>query len=173
MRRWNKKVLGLAAAGVLLARTASVGKTYAYFTTYVQTAGTVAFQMGVTRTEIDEKVKDGKKIVSVKNTGDYDCYVRVTAFAGSDYTLTFADGGDGLWTDGEDGYWYYTGTISPQEATKTLTITIPQELFQNITDEKDLNVIVVQECAPACYGDDGALLPNGPERFAHQSKAGN
>ena len=61
--------------------------------------------MGVTRTEIDEKVKDGKKIVSVKNTGDYDCYVRVTAFAGSDYTLTFADGGDGLWTDGEDGYW--------------------------------------------------------------------
>ena len=169
MRRWNKKVLGLAAAGVLLAGTASVGKTYAYFTTYVQTAGTVAFQMGVTRTEIDEKVKDGKKIVSVKNTGDYDCYVRVTAFAGSDYTLTFADGGDGLWTDGEDGYWYYTGTISPQEATKTLTITIPQELFQNITDEKDLNVIVVQEC----YGDDGALLPNGPERFAHQSKAGN
>ena len=165
MRRWNKKVLGLAAAGVLLAGTASVGKTYAYFTTYVQTAGTVA--------EIDEKVKDGKKIVSVKNTGDYDCYVRVTAFAGSDYTLTFADGGDGLWTDGEDGYWYYTGTISPQEATKTLTITIPQELFQNITDEKDLNVIVVQECAPACYGDDGALLPNGPERFAHQSKAGN
>ena len=155
MRRWNKKVLGLAAAGVLLAGTASVGKTYAYFTTYVQTAGTVAFQMGVTRTEIDEKVKDGKKIVSVKNTGDYDCYVRVTAFAGSDYTLTFADGGDGLWTDGEDGYWYYTGTISPQEATKTLTITIPQELFQNITDEKDLNVIV------------------GPERFAHQSKAGN
>ena len=93
MRRWNKKVLGLAAAGVLLAGTASVGKTYAYFTTYVQTAGTVAFQMGVTRTEIDEKVKDGKKIVSVKNTGDYDCYVRVTAFAGSDYTLTFADGG--------------------------------------------------------------------------------
>ena len=79
MRRWNKKVLGLAAAGVLLAGTASVGKTYAYFTTYVQTAGTVAFQMGVTRTEIDEKVKDGKKIVSVKNTGDYDCYVRVTA----------------------------------------------------------------------------------------------
>lgn len=76
--------------------------------------------------------------------------------------------------DGRRGrYWYYTGTISPQEATKTLTITIPQELFQNITDEKDLNVIVVQECAPACYGDDGALLPNGPERFAHQSKAGN
>lgn len=173
MRRWNKKVLGLAAAGVLLAGTASVGKTYAYFTTYVQTAGTVAFQMGITRTEIDEIVEDGKKIVSVKNTGDYDCYVRVTAFAGSDYTLTFADGGDGLWTDGGDGYWYYTGTISPQEKTKTLIITIPQELFQNITDEKDLNVIVVQECAPVCYGDDGEPLSNGPERFAHLSKTGN
>ena len=58
MRRWNKKVLGLAAAGVLLAGTASVGKTYAYFTTYVQTAGTVAFQMDGDRREGEGRKED-------------------------------------------------------------------------------------------------------------------
>ncbi len=60
MRRWNKKVLGLAAAGVLLAGTASVGKTYAYFTTYVQTAGTVAFSDG-RHQDGDRREGEGRK----------------------------------------------------------------------------------------------------------------
>jgi len=35
------------------------------------------------RTEPHEEVKEGKKIVSVENVGDYECYIRVKAYAGN------------------------------------------------------------------------------------------
>lgn len=105
------------------------------------------------------------KIVSVKNTGDYGCYVRLTAFAGSRYKLVYADGGSGKWTDGGDGYWYYSELLEPGKSTETMHVEIPAELLKDAEDT-DLNVIVVQECAPESYNDAGELLPNGPERFA-------
>ena len=104
MKRLSKKALCLAAASLVLVGGASVGSAYAYFTTYTEASGGALFEMGATKTEIHEEVKDGMKIVSIENTGDYACYVRVTAFAGSGYTLTYEDGGSGKWTNGGDGY---------------------------------------------------------------------
>ena len=98
MKKLSKKALCLAAAGLVLVGGASVGSAYAYFTTYTEASGGVVFEMGATKTEIHEDVKDGMKIVSIENTGDYACYVRVTAFAGSEYTLTYKDGGSRKWT---------------------------------------------------------------------------
>lgn len=172
MKKLSKKALCLAAAGLVLVGGASVGSAYAYFTTYTEASGGVVFEMGATKTEIHEEVKDGMKIVSIENTGDYACYVRVTAFAGSEYTLTYKDGGSRKWTNGGDGYWwYYSDLVQPGETTGTLNIKIPADLFNDLTDEKDLNVIVVQECAPEAYDDNGVLLPNGPARF--EKTAGN
>ena len=172
MKKLSKKALCLAAAGLVLVGGASVGSAYAYFTTYTEASGGVVFEMGATKTEIHEDVKDGMKIVSIENTGDYACYVRVTAFAGSEYTLTYKDGGSGKWTNGGDDYWwYYSDLVQPGETTGTLNIKIPADLFNDLTDEKDLNVIVVQECAPESYDENWALLPNGPARF--QKTAGN
>ena len=172
MKRLSKKALCLAAAGLVLAGGASVGSAYAYFTTYTEASGGVVFEMGATKTEIHEEVKDGMKIVSIENTGDYACYVRVTAFAGSEYTLTYKDGGSGKWTNGGDDYWwYYSDLVQPGETTGTLNIKIPQELLGDVTGDTELNVIVVQECAPEAYDDNGKLLPNGPARF--QKTAGN
>lgn len=166
MKKLSKKALCLAAAGLVLVGGASVGSAYAYFTTYTEASGGVVFEMGATKTEIHEKVKDGMKIVSIENTGDYACYVRVTAFAGSEYTLTYKDGGSGKWTNGGDGYWwYYSDLVQPGETTGTLNIKIPQELLGDVTEDTELNVIVVQECAPESYDENGALLPNGPARF--------
>lgn len=165
MRKFSKKALCLAAAGLVLAGGASVGSAYAYFTTYAEAAGGRLFELGGTRTEIEEQVENGVKIVSVKNTGDYGCYVRLTAFAGSGYTLVYTDGGSDKWTDGRDGYWYYSELLKPGERTKTMKVQIPKELLEDAKDT-DLNVIVVQECAPESYDDAGELLPNGPERFA-------
>ena len=116
-------------------------------------------------------MENGTKIVSIRNIGDYACYVRVTAFAGSSYTLTFADGGSRKWSNGGDGYWYYSDLVQPGETTGTLNIKIPQELLGDVTEDTELNVIVVQECAPESYDENGALLPNGPARF--QKTAGN
>ena len=142
-----------------------MGSAYAYFTTYAEAAGGRTFKLGETRTEIKEQVKEGVKIVSVKNIGDYGCYVRLTAFAGSGYQLVYADGGSGKWTDGGDDYWYYSELLEPGESTATMNVKIPAELLKDAEDT-DLNVIVVQECAPESYNDAGELLPNGPERFA-------
>lgn len=70
-----------------------------------------------------------------------------------------------------DGYWYYSDLVQPGETTGTLNIKIPQELLGDVTEDTELNVIVVQECAPESYDENGALLPNGSARF--QKTAGN
>ena len=68
MKKLSKKALCLAAAGLVLVGGASVGSAYAYFTTYTEASGGVVFEMGATKTEIHEDVKDGMKIVSIENT---------------------------------------------------------------------------------------------------------
>ena len=155
MSKLSKKTICLAAAAIALTGTLAVGSAYAYFTTYSEAKGNVVFQMGETRTEPHEEVKKGKKIVSIENTGDYDCYIRVKAYAGNNYNLSYADGGSGKWYDGGDGYWYYKDILEAGSTSETVLVNIPKELLEDITDEKDLNVIVIQECTPVQYDDDG------------------
>lgn len=162
----SRKTLCLGAAAFVLLGSLSVGRAYGYFTTYVETGGNVVFQMGETRTEIKEEVRSGMKLVSIRNTGDYACYVRVRAFAGSTYQdqLRYEDS-DGIWTDGKDGYWYYGKVLPVGETSGVLRIQIPEALLKDVTADRDLNVIVIQECTPESYDESGVLLPNGPERF--------
>lgn len=155
MSKLSKKTICLAAAAIALTGTLAVGSAYAYFTTYSEAKGNVVFQMGETRTEPHEEVKKGKKIVSIENTGDYDCYIRVKAYAGNNYNLSYADGGSGKWYDGGDGYWYYKDILEAGSTSETVLVNIPKELLEDITDEKDLNVIVIQECTPVQYDDNG------------------
>lgn len=155
MSKLSKKTICLAAAAIALTGTLAVGSAYAYFTTYSEAKGNVVFQMGETRTEPHEEVEKGKKIVSIENTGDYDCYIRVKAYAGNNYNLSYADGGSGKWYDGGDGYWYYKDILEAGSTSETVLVNIPKELLEDITDEKDLNVIVIQECTPVQYDDDG------------------
>ena len=155
MNKLSKRTICLAAAAVALTGTLAVGSAYAYFTTYSEAKGNVVFELGETRTEPHEEVIGGKKIVSIENTGDYDCYIRVKAYAGNNYNLSYADGGSGKWYDGGDGYWYYKDILEAGSTSETVLVNIPKELLEDITDEKDLNVIVIQECTPVQYDDDG------------------
>ena len=159
MNKLSKKTICLAAAALALTGTLAVGSAYAYFTTYSEAKGNVVFELGETRTEPHEEVIGGKKIVSIENTGDYDCYILIRAYAGNNYKLTYEDGGSGKWYDGKDGYWYYkdiltVGSTSTSKS-KTVNVILPQELLKDVTDEKDLNVIVIQECTPVQYDDNG------------------
>ena len=158
MNKLSKRTICLAAAAVALTGTLAVGSAYAYFTTYSEAKGNVVFELGETRTEPHEEVIGGKKIVSIENTGDYDCYIRIRAYAGNNYKLTYEDGGSGKWYDGKDGYWYYKDILtvgSTSKTSKTVNVILPQELLKDVTDEKDLNVIVIQECTPVQYHDNG------------------
>jgi hypothetical protein len=124
----------------------------AYFTTYATADGGVQISLGTTTTEPVEEVREKAKYIQVKNTGDYECYVRVKAFAGAEYQdgLKYSDESSGKWNPSSDGYWYYSEILPAGETTDTLKvgITFPEE-------QESFNVVVVQECTPVVYDADG------------------
>ena len=91
MRKLHKKPLIMAAAALALTGTLAVGSAMAYFTTYTTAGGGVTMNMGFTETIPNETVdKDGKH-VTITNTGDYDCFVRVKAFAPMELTYNCSE----------------------------------------------------------------------------------
>ena len=108
MRKLHKKPLVLAAAAIALTGSLTVGSAVAYFTTYATAQGGVTMNMGFTETKPHEEVDENGKHVTISNVGDYDCFVRVRAFAPVELSYNAPDGG---WTDGGDGYWYYNDVL--------------------------------------------------------------
>ena len=94
MRKLHKKPLIMAAATLALTGTLAVGSAMAYFTTYSTAGGGVKMNMGFTETVPKEDVDENGKHITIENTGDYDCFVRVTAFAPVKLTYN-APKGDG------------------------------------------------------------------------------
>lgn len=151
MRKINKKSLCLAAAALTLTAGISAGSAMAYFTTYAEAAGGVTLDMGFTETKPKEEFSNWTKRLSVENTGDYECFVRVKALAGEKYmsSLTYSDE-DNKWQPGADGYYYYADPVAPGAITSELHIRINdvQE------EEESFNVVVVQECTKVLYDAD-------------------
>ena len=145
----NKKTLGLAGAAFFLTAGLSVGSAMAYFTTYTQVSGGVSLSLGTTSTIPEETVEDWTKHVTIENTGDIDCFVRVRAFAGSQYQDSLVYSGEN-WSLAADGYYYYSEILSPGETSGELLIAI-----DNMESNHSFNVIVVQESAPVIYDGDG------------------
>lgn len=146
----NKKPLGLGAAALLLTAGLSVGSAMAYFTTYTQAAGSMTLNMGSTVTVPEEEVDSWTKHVTIRNEGDYDCFVRVKAFAGEQYQDGLTYSGEN-WTLASDGYYYYSKIVEAGTATEdVLDIHI-----DHMDSEQSFNVIVVQESAPVIYDEDG------------------
>ena len=87
MIRRKTKHLCLAAAALTLTMGVSVGSAMAYFTTYASASGGASLSLSNTVTIPEEQVIDWTKHVTIANTGNQDCYVRVKAFAGSAYTF--------------------------------------------------------------------------------------
>lgn len=150
MRKINKKSLCLAAAALTLTAGISAGTAMAYFTTYTEASGGVTLNMGFSEAIPKEDFSNWTKHVSVENTGDYDCYVRVKALAGSKYQdgLQYSDS-DGKWTPGEDGYYYYSDLIAPGESTSVLDIRIDSK-----ESDASFNVVVVQESTKVLYNEN-------------------
>ena len=149
MRKINKKSLCLAAAALTLTAGISAGTAMAYFTTYTEASGGVTLNMGFSETIPKEDFSNWTKHVSVENTGDYDCYVRVKALAGSKYQdgLQYSDS-DGKWTPGEAGDYYYSDPLAPGESTAGLDIRIDSK-----ESDASFNVVVVQESTKVLYNE--------------------
>ena len=98
MKNVKKKNLCLAAAALTLTAGLSVGTAMAYFTTYATASGGVSLSLDNAVTVPEEEVSNWTKHITVQNTGDIDCFVRVKVFAGDKYQdgLTYADD-EGKW----------------------------------------------------------------------------
>lgn len=148
MKRFlSGKKVWLTAAAAVLAGGISLHGAMAYFTAYASAGGGAVLELGHT-TEIEEDFKDWTKDIRITNTGDVDCYVRVKVLAGSQFTLNISGKG---WSSGNDGYWYYSNPVAPEDKTASLLaqITIPKDF------KEDFNVAVVQECTPVLHDENG------------------
>ena len=149
--RFRKKSLCLAGAALLLAGSVTAGNAMAYFTTNAAASGGGQVSLGFTQTEPNETFGERSKHITVANTGEQDCFVRVKIFAGATYQHGLQIEGSG-WTLGEGGYYHYENVVAPGTAT-------PDELVVTIDtmgSEQDFNVIVVQESTPVLYDESGA-----------------
>ncbi len=149
---------GLVAALVL--STAAAPST-AYFTTYVTAAGAVPVHLKTVIPEMEEKYEDGVKTVTLKNTGEAPCYVRVRAFWGADELNVTPGPGPDWALDATDGCCYYQKILQPEETTAAITFTIDLEH----APAHDFNVVVVAEGAPILYNADGTVDANS-SRYA-------
>ena len=150
-KQLKKPFLMMAVTALVLVGTLKVGGAMAYFTTYSTASGSVQMNMGFTQTIPHEEVDSRGKHVSVENTGDYDCFVRVRAFAPVELSYNAPDGG---WTDGGDGYWYYNDVLQAGQTTeKELNITY--KFPSGDQKPEEFNVVVIQECTPILYDEDG------------------
>ena len=150
IRKRYKKNLCLAAAALTLTASLGVGSAMAYFTTYTTASGGASLSLGNTVTVPEEQVSDWTKHVTVRNTGETDCYVRVRVFAGDRYqdSLQYSDE-NGKWTPGEDGYYYYSDIVPVGGSAEELRVHI-----DNMDSEESFNVIVVQEGTPVLYDEN-------------------
>ncbi|MBE5891389.1 MAG: hypothetical protein E7282_10570 [Lachnospiraceae bacterium] len=136
---------------VCLVLALSVGfaaeRIYAYFTTYATAQGTVPISLG-SQTDIHEEYANWKKTISVENTGEVPVFVRVKVLCASQFEVT-AEGTN--WSLGNDGYYYYSEVVLVGETTENIVASI-----QKSEDVKsDFNIIVVQECTPVMYDENG------------------
>ena len=138
----------LAAVALVIASAGAVQTSLAYFTTYATAKGSHELALG-TQTTLHEEIKDMEKHIRIENTGGIDCYVRVKVFAGSTVGLSFAADG---WRQETDGYWYYNDIVAPGASSSTMVVSIkgPED-----EDMETFNVVVVQECTPVLYDEDG------------------
>lgn len=145
----------MAMAAMILVGTLTVKSAMAYFTTYASAKGSMQMHMGFTETVPREEVDSKGKHITVENVGDYDCFVRVRAFAPTEITLTY-QAEDSGWTDGGDGFWYYDQILSAGKSTDTalnVSYTFPKTEDEDSPEE--FNIVVIQECTPVLYKADG------------------
>lgn len=145
---------------LLLAAGTRVPDALAYFTSYASAEGRVQVDLTFSETETEDDVLDWTKHISIINTGTVPCYVRVKVLVSEKYGkyVSYSSQIEGNWSQGEDGYWYYSPILNPGEtASELLAMLDRTALGQDTEDgqEQEFNVIVVQEHTAVLYDGQG------------------
>lgn len=159
------KTLCFGLAALILVVGLNVGNVLAYFTTYATAKGEVSMSLKFPNTDITEEIRNLQKIVTVNNVAEDGkesgpCYVRIKLITSKNYTgnIVLGDNTTG-WSDKEaDGYYYYgsknNGTIL-DAGESTTPIYLGFELPTSNPEYTSFNAIVVQECTPVLYNQEG------------------
>ena len=171
----KKTIILLTTIAMLSIATAGVGKAYAYFTTYVQAAGSETIRLGDVTRIVEDPVVNGQKKVAIQNNAKSNqaVFVRARAYSGDGFKLKYAGTN---WTGpadqadyGKNGWAYYSTPILPGGSTETLTISIDGIPKADVADIDKFNVVVVYESTPAIQNGTDANgniqyeEPNWPE----------
>lgn len=156
MRRLSKRTL-VALVAVIMTLTATMGMTLAYFSdTDSAEGGAILLLSGQTEI-VEPDVTDDSKTIQITNISEdpVDMVARVRVIAPVDVEWTAGRG----WTEGEDGWWYYTEAIAQGDSSTDLRV--EWKIPENSAIE-NYDVIVVHESSPAAYTESGAIAqPDG------------
>ena len=147
------KNLILTALAVTMLLAGTVGSALSYFTANTEAVGSKSIELGDSTT-VTEDFSNWIKHVAVTSEADSQpVYIRVKAFCGSEYSLVYSDG-DGSWTPGSEGYYYYNPIVNAGETTSALDIRI-ENIPADVKDADSFNVVVIYESTPVQYREDG------------------
>ncbi len=153
----KKTSLLTALLAVCLVLTASIGTTWAYFTSYVEAKGGYPIELNEKHTpppEIEERFAAWVKTVRIKNAEDGEpVFVRVRAYGPEKYPLTYTDELHN-WTLASDGWYYCNDVLMPGARTAELKVKI-NDVPEKAVIGTDFNVIVVFESVKAQFNADG------------------
>lgn len=168
MKRWN---LLLAVLALVLALSVGIGSAYAYFTTYTVSSGGHVVELGeIGHTDVYERFSQWTKHVTVTSAADSEpAFIRIRAYGGSGYSLTY--NGNGAWTDGGDGWWYYNSILQPASSTGEFDVFI-SNVPTSVTEGDEFNIVVVYESTSVRYRADGTPYADWSVRLDSGSVGG-
>lgn len=150
MRKTDLFAAGLAAT---LALGSAVLPAAAYLTGNTSASALVPVAPLVLHTTLVEDVTDLQKVVTITADEGYaPVWVRVMVLQGETFDVSV--GGEGWTQDGD--WWYYDAPLQPGETANELTVSVDNIPggAKALADES-FNVIVIHECAPVLYDEDG------------------
>ena len=146
----------LLLCAVICLASVSVGRTYAYFTTYTQAMGGFTVTARDTRTVPNETPGDMSKTISIENVGEVECWARMKLFCGDSFEFQFSFAEDSGWEQGSDGCWYYGRILQPGEKSQEITAKVVFPAGTNKEDvQSEFNVVVITESIPVTYHENG------------------
>lgn len=165
MRRSTIRLAILGVVAALAIAGARLTPSWAYFTANSEADGGLQIKVRPSTT-IEEEMEDGSKVIQIVNNDDsaVAVFTRVRIFANEQYLAQGTPSGEG-WTEGTDGYWYYTaGTVAPGEASAPLLVKVEWPLFDDQGEAIDhsgenFNIIVVYEATPEQYKNGELVDP--------------
>ena len=142
----------LVAAALLMVGAASVKPAMAYFTDSHKTTGSMLVNIADSQLVPTDSAEGLLKTVSVKNTSNYDAFIRVKAIYSKNFTAELTDEAKANGWSKKDDYYYYEPVVAAGESTAELKIQIAI-IDEQIADS--FNVVIVEEATRVIYDEKG------------------